>query len=426
MVTPTWERRPGPAPRLVHVSATARGGGVAEVLTGLVPAQAGAGLSVGWAVIDGDAEFFEFTTYLHHLLHGWADAFTIERLSAATPYYRSVLEPQSAWLAEQLDPGDVVVLHDPPTLGMARHLAEAGLKVAWHCHAGTTDVNASGPAALWRVFDTELSHVDVTLTALPEYAPRKVPPTRRHVIVPAVDPHSAKNRPLSQGEVATLIADIGLTGAPGSGRVEQEGPLPDDAPVVLQVSRWEPLKDMPGALRCVSALPPEAHLVLAGPDPDDNQGQAVLDQVRTVRDNLSAADRARVHLVLLADHDDEWAALAVNALQRRADVVLQKSLAEGFGLTVTEAMVKGRPVVAADVGGLRQQISPGHNGLLVDPRDPDAVAVALCTLLDDPLLRRRLGKHAAESAQRRYLMPRLVSDYQLIAPGRRTHAVNAA
>lgn len=418
MVTPTWERRPGTAPRLVHVSATARGGGVTELLSGLVPAQAETGLSVGWAVIGGDPEFFEFTAYLHQLLHGWADAWTIERLGADTPHYRSTLAPQAAWLAEQLDPGDVVVLHDPQTLGMAPHLARAGLKTVWHCHVGTTDVNASGPAAIWRTFDRELSHVDTMLTTLPEYAPRDFPLTRRHVIVPAVDPRSAKNRPLAPGEVDALIADTGLTGAPGSGRVEQDGPLPDDAPVVLQVSRWEPLKDMPGVLRCVPALPPDAHVVLAGTDPDDPQGQAVLDEVRTVRANLSPADRARVHLVLLAHHDEEWTALAVNALQRRADVVLQKSLAEGFGLTVTEAMLKGRAVVAADTGGLRQQISPGHTGLLVDPRDPGAVAIALCTLLDDPLLRRRLGKHAAESAHRRYLMPRLVSDYQLIAPER--------
>jgi trehalose synthase len=185
---------------------------------------------------------------------------------------------------------------------------------------------------------------------------------------------------------------------------------------VLQVSRWDPLKDMPGVLRCVEELPPEVHVVLAGNDPDetpdDPDGRAVFDVVRSMRAGMPPADRARVHLVLPGGHGRERVALVVNALQRRADVVLQKSLAEGFSLTVAEAMLKARAVVAADVGGLRQQISPGHNGLLVRPRDHESVVLAVRTLLDDPLLRRRLGRHAAESASRRYLMPRLVADYE--------------
>lgn len=408
MVTPTWELPPGDGPRLVHVSSTARGGGIAELLAGLVTAQVATGLSVGWAVIGGDAAFFTFTRYVHHLLHGRANVLTAERLEASAPWYRAMLEPQAAWLVDQLEPGDVVLLHDPATLGLAPRLAEAGLTVVWHCHVGTTDERATGPAAVWHAFDTELSNVDKMLTALPEFAPQNVPPARRRVVAPAVDPHSAKNRALSRGEMTELLADLG--------RVEQDRPLPEDAPVVLQVSHWDSLTDMPGVLRCVPHLPPEVHLVLAGDDPDelpdDPEGWAVLEKVRTLRAELSPADRARVHLVLPDGHDPDRAALVVNALQRRADVVLQKSFAAGFGLTVTEAMVKGRAVVAADVDGLRQQISPGHSGLLVDPRDDDAVVLAVRTLLDDPLLRRRLGRHAAESARRRYLMPRLVADYQ--------------
>lgn len=402
MVTPTWKLSPGDGPRLVHVSA--RGGGTAEMLTGLVPAQAATGLSVAWAVIDGDAAFFTFTRYLHKLLHGRANILTADQLDASTPEYRATLAPQAAWLAERLEPGDTVVLHDPATLGMAPRLAEAGLTVVWHCHVGTTDERATGPAAVWHAFAAELSTVDKALTALPELAPQAVPPARRRVIAPAVDPHSARNRALSRSEMAELLTDLG--------RVEQDGPLPEDAPVVLQVSRWDSLTDMPGVLRCVPKLPPEVHLVLAGDDPDGLPDDAVLEEVRTLRAELSPADRARVHLVLPDGHDRDRAALVVNALQRRADVVLQKSFAEGFGLTVTEAMVKGRAVVAADVDGLRQQVSPGHSGLLVDPRDHDAVVLAVRTLLDDPLLRRTLGRHAAESARRRYLMPRLVADYQ--------------
>lgn len=375
-----------------------------------MPAQAASGLSVGWAVIGGDPAFFAFARLLHRLLHGRADAQTSVRLEAAVPDYRAVLEPQADWLAGQLERGDIVVLHDPTTLGMAPRLAEAGLKVVWHCHVGTTEDQASGPPAVWHALGTELSSVDTVVTALPEYAPQVVPPGRRYVIAPALDLDSPKNRVLSRAQVAELLS------APG--RVEEDRPVPEDAPVVLQVSRWDPLKDMPGVLRCVNELPPEVHLVLAGNEPDANdiEGLAVLDEVRTLRAELSPANRARVHLVL-PDDDHERAALVVNALQRRADVVLQKSLAEGFGLTVTEAMAKGQAVVASDVGGLRQQISPGHNGLLVNPRKQDDVVDALLTLLGDPLLRRRLGKHAVESVQRRYLMPRLVADYaRFVAP----------
>lgn len=381
------------------------------MLAGLVPAQAASGLSVGWAVIGGDPAFFAFSRLLHRLLHGRADAQTSVRLEAAVPAYRAVLEPQADWLAGQLEPGDIVVLHDPTTLGMAPRLAEAGLKVVWHCHIGTTEDQASGPPAVWHALGTELSNVDMVLTALPEYAPQVVPPGRRYVVAPALDPASPKNRVLSRAQVAELLSNLG--------RVEEDQPLPEDALVVLQVSRWDPLKDMSGVLRCVTELPPEVHLVLAGNEPDANDidGLAVLDEVRTLRAELSPANRARVHLVLPDDEDHERAALMVNALQRRADVVVQMSLAEGFGLTVTEAMAKGQAVIASDVGGLRQQISPGHNGLLVHPRRQDDLVEALHTLLGDPLLRRRLGKYAAESVQRRYLMPRLVADYaRFVAP----------
>jgi trehalose synthase len=420
VVTPTWERRPGVAPRLVHVNATARGDEVARLLHGLVPAQAAAGGSTGWAVLGTDPVFLAFTRYLHHLLHGRADALTTQRLAVAVPHYRSVLEPQAAWLAARLAPGDAVVLHGPQTLGMAPVLAGAGLRTVWHCHSGTTDEEASGPAAVWDAFRAELSTVDAVASTLPEFAPRALPAARRHVVAPAVDPDSPRNQVLSGAEVTALLADLGLTSkhpkhSRHSGKVLQDRPLPADAPMVLQLSRWAPLKDMAGVLRSVPELSADTHVVLAGHDPaeppGDPEGQAVLDEVIELWSGLSPADRSRVHLVSLSTQDERVA----NALQRRADVVLQKSLAEGFGLTVTEAMLKRRAVVAADVGGLRQQISPGHNGMLVNPRDPGEVADALRGLLDDPLRRRRLGTHAAASVHRRYLMPRLVADYRLLA-----------
>jgi trehalose synthase len=417
--TPVWEVEPGTdRPLLVHVNATATGGGVSEMLQGLVPRQ-----RAGWAVIAGTADFYAVTKYLHHLLHGQADP---RRLDDPAPLrtYRSTLAPQAGWFAQWVAPGDVVVLHDPQTLGLAPAVKAAGARVVWHCHIGADVAPDRGPGAVWRAFEQELTAVDAVVTTLPEHAP----PTVRHrfTVLPAIDPAAPKNRDLTADEVATVLAEIGLTtGRISSGvKVVQEQPLPRDARVVLQVSRWDPLKDMPGVVRCVVGLPADVHLVLAGTDPravpDDPEGLAVLAEVCDVVTGLPEADRARVHLVTNSLAQPEPNALVVNALQRRADVVLQKSLQEGFGLTVVEAitvveaMAKGRAVVASRVGGLCLQIQDGHNGLLVDPTDLDDVRAALTRLLDDTALRRKFGERARSGVLERYTMRRLAEDYRKV------------
>lgn len=414
-MTPAWVRRPRPGPRLVHVNATATGGGVAELLHGLVPAQAADGLNVGWAVIGGDDEFFAFTKTLHHLLHGRCEN---ELPLTGGARYRTMLEPQARWLAAEIAPGDVVALHDPQTLGMAPLLRAAGATVVWHCHIGTDRPGAAGPAAVWREFAPELSTVDLVVAALAEYAP---PGVTRMVCAPAIDSLSPKNVELDFAEVTELLDESGLTSHVNSplAAVEQEQLLPRSARMVLQVSRWDPLKDMPGLLACLPALPPDVHLVLAGTNPeeipDDPEGLAVLAETRRARDALTESVRRRVHLVRTSMTDSRRAALLINALQRRADVVVQKSLAEGFGLTVTEAMAKGRPVVAGDVGGLRRQIVHEETGLLVDPIDPGETAAAVNSLLHSLKKRLQIGAAAAQAVARDYLMTRLVADYRTFA-----------
>lgn len=440
MVSPRWVREPGPGPRLVHVNATATGGGVAELLHGLVPAQVAAGVDAGWAVIAGDEEFFAFTKSLHHLLHDRGEP----RIQAADlAHYRAVLTPQAHRLAAEVGPGDVVVLHDPQTLGLAPALAATGARVVWHCHIGTDRPGAAGPELVWRALAAELSTVDVVVTALAEYAPPGRPVA---VCAPAFDPTAAKNRPLTARQTTELLAAAGLTTTPGEATanepapviprqakgpaavveppnllaaVEQEAPMPARARMVLQVSRWDPLKDMPGVLRLLPLLPGDVHLVLAGNDPeeipDDPEGLAVLAEVRRVWAELPATVRRRVHLMRTSQRDPERAALLINALQRRADVVIQKSLAEGFGLTVTEAMAKGRPVVAGRVGGLCAQIEHGRTGLLVDPGDTAAAAGAVAGLLGSLRDRLRIGAAAAAAAARTYPMRRLVDDYLAVA-----------
>ncbi|MFC0042243.1 glycosyltransferase [Actinomadura rayongensis] len=421
MTDPFWVIEPADRrPRLVHVNATATGGGVAELLSGLVPAQRARGANAAWAVTGGNAEFFAVTKYLYRLLHGQVPAAPLDDPEYLT-VYRAVLAEQAPWFLAEIGPGDVAVLHDTQTIGLAPALRAAGARVVWHCHVGAEIPPERGPGAVWRALAGELAAVDAVVTTLPQFAPPGIPDERRFVAAPAIDPDAPKNRELAPGEGAALLAEAGLTADRTSPRatVVQDAPLPPDARVVVQVSRWDPLKDMVGVVRCFTGLPPDVHLVLAGTDPsevsDDPEGRAVLAEVTRVRAELPPAERARVHLVSLSMRPPEWSALVVNALQRRADVVVQKSLEEGFGLTVTEAMVKGRAVVASAVGGIRLQIADGENGVLVDPADTAGVRRALARLLDDPALRRRLGERARRSATARYTMRRLADDYARVA-----------
>ncbi|MFI9389067.1 glycosyltransferase [Kutzneria sp. NPDC052558] len=414
MLTPTWEvDPPRESPLLAHVNATATGGGVSELLRNLLRHQ-----PAGWAVIAGNADFYAVTKYLHHLLHGQADPTRLDD-PALIRTYRATLEPQHAWFADQIRPDDVVVLHDPQTLGLAPAIKAAGGKPVWHCHIGATIDPERGPARMWQAFEPEFDALDAVVTTLPEFAP---PNTKNlFLIPPAVDPSAVKNRDLGATEIDALLAEIGLTSdriAPDVA-ITHEKPLPPDSRVVLQVSRWDPLKDMPGVARCVVGLPRDAHVVLAGTNPteipDDPEGLAVLAEVRAVLAELSEVDRGRLHLVNISMRDQDRNALIVNALQRRADVVVQKSLQEGFGLTVTEAMIKGKAVIASDVGGLRQQITHGHNGILVDPADIGSVREELRRLLDDPTLRRELGGRARATVLEHYTMRQFADAYRQLA-----------
>jgi trehalose synthase len=235
---------------LVHVNATATGGGVAELLHNLVPSQRSGGMNVGWAVIGGDARFFEVTKLLHHLLHGMAEPGLLRPELLRT--YREVLAEQTPWFTRRIGRDDVVVLHDPQTLGLAPALRAAGARVVWHCHIGADVPPGRGPGAVWGAFASDLDAVDAVITTLPEFAPPPIPADKRFVFAPAIDPESPKNECLTAAEVAEALDEAGLTAdrEPGGATVTQQRLLPRDARVVLQ-SRWDPLKDMPGVVRCV-------------------------------------------------------------------------------------------------------------------------------------------------------------------------------
>ncbi|MDN3359417.1 glycosyltransferase [Actinomadura sp. DC4] len=418
-----------------HVNSTSDGGGVAELLYAFLRRHNIAGITTRWLVADAAPEFFAITKRIYFKIYG-TDRDTEPFSPQERELYARVTEEHAEGVAGFVRPGDLVVLHDPQTLGMAPHLRAAGATVVWQCHLGslTTDVHTE---QAWGFLDPWLRDPDGYVFSHPRYIPARVDPARTRVILPAIDPYSPKNRDLDAAQVRTVLDGIGLTPAPGApdtlaaeagrepgwiaalARVEQDVPLPPGAPVVLQVSRWDTLKDMEGVLTAFAgemASVAGVHLVLQGPDPlaiaDDPGGVEVFQRVQDQRERLPRAIRERVHLVATAGDDLEGTAFVVNALQRRASVVTQKSIREGFGLTITEGMWKHRPVVAPAVGAIPEQVIDGRTGVLVaDPLDLTEFGVEVRDLLLDTERAGRLAAAGRDHCARRFLLDRQLGEY---------------
>lgn len=424
-----------------NVNATATGGGVAEMLRGLLSYTGEArkdNRQTGWLVLDGNAEFFALTKRIHNLLHGSVgDGGPLgdeERV-----LYESVVAENLASLREFINPEDVVVLHDPQTAGLVAGLQEMGVHVVWRCHVGR-DTDNEQTLLVWDFLRPYIEHADALIFSRAVYAPPWVDQNKLRIIPPALDPFTAKNRELSQEEVEAALRVTGLVDFPGVGgplkfdrrdgsigtvRPQQglilgDQIVPADAQLVLQVSRWDRLKDMAGVMKGfadhIDEMPENAHLMLVGPDvsgvTDDPEGAEVLQECREVWEAQPPEARRRLHLCSLPMDDTDENAHIVNALQYHAAVVVQKSLVEGFGLTVTEGMWKGRPMVASRVGGIQDQIIHEEHGLLVDdPYDLAEYAAAVRRLLEDPELAERLGAAARERVRHEYLGDRYMIQY---------------
>ncbi len=423
-----------------HVNSTARGGGVAEMLQSLLPYARGAGADLRWEVIEGDEEFFRITKRIHNHLHGSAgDGGQLGRGERET--YERTLEANARELAELVRPADIVYLHDPQTAGMIPAVRGAAAKVVWRCHVGLDTPNDFARGA-WEFLRSYVEQADAYVFSRRGFVWEGLDDERIWVVAPSIDAFSAKNQDLDQGTVAAILSAIGLRrgaapavpafvrhdGTPGRvdrrAELVQSGPLPDDAPAVVQVCRWDRLKDPLGVLRgfAESAGDRGSHLVLAGPSvagvADDPEGAEVLTEVHAAREGLDPGIRSRVHLASLPMEDLEENATMVNALQRRADVIVQKSLAEGFGLTVAEAMWKARPVVASRIGGIQDQIVDGESGLLIDdPRDLAQFERAVESLIEDPTRAREIGDAARERVRDRFLATRPLTQYVRLLGG---------
>lgn len=427
---------------VLNVNSTATGGGVAELLQALLAYARGADVNARWVVIEGDPRFFEITKRVHNHLYGTpgdgGPLGTAERRDYEETLRRNVTD-----IRDLISADDIVVLHDPQTAGLAGAMQQAGAKVVWRCHVGVDSPNEHSERG-WEFLRRYVDELDGYVFSCERFAPSWIPRHRLSVIAPSIDPFSAKNEPIAAAAVVPLLQYVGLLAGGGDeavgtfarregsrGRITRRvdllgtGPAPPaDAPVVLQASRWDALKDMPGVLTGFAdhvVDRTDAHLVLAGPQAsgvaDDPEANQVLAECVALWHKLPKAAQRRINLVCVPMDDSDEAAAIVNALQRHATVVVQKSLAEGFGLTVAEAMWKSRAVVGSAVGGIVDQIVPGETGILLDDaRDLERYAHAVCSLLDNPTKREHMGANGRERAAQQFLGDRHLAQWaQLFA-----------
>ena len=420
-----------------NLNSTATGGGVAEMLQTLLAYVRGLGIDARWLVISGDPEFFAVTKRIHNGLYGGRGDGG-ELGAAEHAHYESVLRRSEHELRAVVRPGDVVVVHDPQPAGLAHALQALGAHVFWRCHVGADAPNEWTERA-WEFLRPHLEGLSGYVVSRAAFAPPWADPDQTFVVPPSIDPFSAKNEPMSRRNVRLALGYIGLLDTGGSppivpftrrdgspGRVNrhvdvvQSGPPPPvDAPMVMQASRWDSMKDMAGVMEGFARhVDPSlgAHLVLAGPAvtgvADDPEAAEIYNDCVDRWRSLPHAARGRVHLACMPMADPDEAATMVNALQRHATVAVQKSIAEGFGLTVAEAMWKSTPVVASRVGGIVDQIDHGVHGLLVDdPHDLAGFGRAVETLLRDPEMTLELGLNARARAAAEFLGDRHLEQY---------------
>lgn len=385
-----------------------RKGGVYEILRTLLPYLVGAGIEVVWTNIDTHPDARPALEFFHVLAHGHPPT---ARWSEELTEHNQRLRRFGAAGAEALIPalraGDVVFAHDTQTALTATAISTAGWPVIWHAQIGSGLRNQL-TAAYWQVFGDALAAVQRTVFFIDDYVPTQL----RHnaaCALPSIDPSISKNALMPRGDARHLLPGLAAAAA-ATGRAET---IADDAVIAVQVSRWDQLKDMCGVTKGFAQLAaqrPNFHGMLVGTVAQSANERAQLDAcLQTVDAAGPVADRLHVWTVPDSGsraHDD-----SIAAVQCAADVIVQKSLQEGFGLTVTEAMLKAKPVVASRVGGIPTQICDGQTGvLLTDPADLDHFIAVLAALCDDPARRHRLGQAAQRAARRRF-----TTDIQLCA-----------
>ena len=367
--------------RVLHVSATAFGGGVSEILYTLVPLMRDVGVDAHWHVIFGKEEFYNATKLLHNSLQGAEETLSDDQWEIFDDINRINAEGlQGEW--------DVVIVHDPQPIGLLRGAKAKGKHWVWRCHI---DLSTPNPAPIARLLPM-IEEYDASVWHMEKYVPDGMGQHRDEVRIcpPAIDPLSPKNMAFSPEDAAFVCRQFGID---------------VDRPLITQVSRFDPWKDPIGvidAYRQVTERVPEAQLAMVGSmATDDPEGMEYFQKTFEYADGDED--------IKILSNLNNVGAIEVNAFQSQSDVCLQKSIREGFGLTVTEALWKGRPTIAGNVGGIPLQIEDGVSGFLVD--SPAQCAERSLEILGDPELGKTLGRQGKEHAREHFLTPRLLRDW---------------
>ena len=364
--------------RMLHINSTKEGGGVAEILRELIPLKQALGLDARWEVITGDQSFYECTKSFHNALQGAREVIPESRLRA----YEETNVENAERLRTALAEADFVFIHDPQPAAMLQSVPERTGKWIWRCH-----IDVRRPhRPVWKYLRTWVAPYDASIFSLPEYA--QPLPHPQYLIPPSIDPFNEKNCELLPEEVAAVRERFGLD---------------PHLPLVVQISRFDRFKDPVGvieAYRLVKTLTPIQLVLAGGGASDDPEGEVVLEQVRR-----AAEGDPDIHVLLLPSD----AHRTINALQRAADLIMQKSIREGFGLTVTEGMWKRKPVIGGDTGGIRLQVIDHYTGFLV--RTPEGAALRTRFLLHRRDLLEQMGERAHRFVRENFLITRHLREY---------------
>jgi trehalose synthase len=364
--------------RVQHVNSTAVGGGVAEILQRLVPLFQELGLTCRWDVIRGGDAYYQVTKKFHNALHG-------QMVSISRQEYRVFLETNAENLASMTLDGNVFFIHDPQPAGLIKAKVKKKGHWIWRCH-----IDVSAPRmGVWRFLERMVEQYDAAIFSAPQFTQRLG--TRQFLVAPSIDPLSNKNRDLPKETVDEILHRL---------------QIPRDRPLVTQVSRFDRLKDPVGVIEAFKLVRRSVAcrlLLVGGSATDDPEGAQVLAEVR---------EAAHGHADIMVMELPPTSNVEINAIQRASAVVVQKSLKEGFGLTVSEALWKGRPVVASAVGGIPLQVAHQYSGLLC--RSIEGCALAIKQYLNNPAYAKRLGENGREHVRQHFLLTRHLKEYLLL------------
>lgn len=372
--------------KIVHVNSTKYGGGVAEILETMTHLTSSLGIETHWEVINGTPDFFDCTKGFHNTLQGYKSMPPSSRLLQV---YEKVNEDNAEILKPILNAADFVFIHDPQPAALIKSFPNRKNKWIWRCHIDLSNPNRQ----VWKFLRNYVAHFDASIFSLADFVQQLPHPL--YLIPPSIDPLSQKNVELPEEEIKSIYSRFGLD---------------PERPILLQVSRFDRFKDPLGVIKAyqmVKKFKQGVQLILAGGGaPDDPEGEAILNEVRA-----AAETDSDIHILYLPPDSHR----TINALQRVADIVLQKSIKEGFGLTVTEALWKNKPVIGGNTGGIRLQVFDHHTGFLVNT--PEGAAYRIRYLLQNPKISEEIGHKGHQFVRDNFLITRHLRDYLTLLIG---------